>query len=313
MMAPALLPRCMRVFERGWVSSNNILFLDPGAATLVDTGYSRHAAQTLALIDQALDGRHLDGIVNTHTHSDHVGGNAELSRRHPRVRVTIPAGEAAVVRAWDEQALHLAPMGQECERFGFDATYADGDTLTLGGLQWRAIASPGHDMESLMLWCASERILISADALWEHGFGVLFPALPPATEIAHVFELQRATLASIAALAPRLVIPGHGAPFADVPAALARAHARLDHFAADPRRNTRNAAKVTLAFLLMIEGRMALDTLAARVAALPMLAQINRTEFGLSAQGFADWLVGELERSAAAHRSDAWLVAGRGA
>ena len=28
-----------------------------------------------------------------------------------------------------------------------------------------------------MLYCAEERVLISADALWENGFGVIFPEL----------------------------------------------------------------------------------------------------------------------------------------
>ena len=48
------LPPAMRVFERGWLSSNNILFAGPGPTTLVDTGYLLHAEQTLALVARAL-------------------------------------------------------------------------------------------------------------------------------------------------------------------------------------------------------------------------------------------------------------------
>lgn len=33
------LPASMRVFERGWLSANNILFLEGEGATLVDSGY----------------------------------------------------------------------------------------------------------------------------------------------------------------------------------------------------------------------------------------------------------------------------------
>ena len=78
MTAPAL-PPSIRVLERGWLSSNNILlFDDDGAATLVDTGYVTNKAQTRALVDHALAGRRLARIVNTHLHSDHCGGNAEL-------------------------------------------------------------------------------------------------------------------------------------------------------------------------------------------------------------------------------------------
>jgi glyoxylase-like metal-dependent hydrolase (beta-lactamase superfamily II) len=61
------LPASMRVFERGWLSSNNVFFIDETHAALVDSGYATHAPQTLALVRQALGNeRTLDLIVNTH-------------------------------------------------------------------------------------------------------------------------------------------------------------------------------------------------------------------------------------------------------
>jgi glyoxylase-like metal-dependent hydrolase (beta-lactamase superfamily II) len=159
-----------------------------------------------------------------------------------------------------------------------------------------------------MLWCEAERILIAADALWEHGFGVIFPALPPHDDHT-AFDAQAGTLDTIEALAPRLVIPGHGAPFTDVAGALGRARGRLAHFAADPARNTRNGAKVTLAFLLMIDGRLPLDTLAARLAGLKLPAAANRKVYGLDPQAFADTLVADLVKSGAARCADGWLCA----
>ena len=47
------LPPEITVFERGWLSSNNILLMDSERAALVDTGYCTHAEQTLALFAQA--------------------------------------------------------------------------------------------------------------------------------------------------------------------------------------------------------------------------------------------------------------------
>ena len=302
-----MLPASIRVIERGWVSSNNIVFLGRDETTIVDTGYGRHAPQTAALVRNALGGRPLDRIVNTHAHSDHIGGNAALVREHVGAHVMIPAGEAEVVRDWDEEALHLGPMGQQCERFAFAATYADSDTLTLGDLNWRALASPGHDNESLMLWCATERILISADALWESGFGVIFPALPPASDPGPAFAAQRATLDIIAALDARLVIPGHGAPFNDVRAALGRAYSRLDYFEADPARNARNAARVTLAFLVMSEGRIEWATLGARLARMSLVERINRAFYDLPADEFAALLAGELVKGGVARRAGGYL------
>lgn len=47
----------MKVFERGWLSSNSVLLLDggePGESVLIDSGYCTLAAQTLALVRNAL-------------------------------------------------------------------------------------------------------------------------------------------------------------------------------------------------------------------------------------------------------------------
>jgi glyoxylase-like metal-dependent hydrolase (beta-lactamase superfamily II) len=247
------LPASIRVFERGWLSSNNVLFIDDAHETrtaLVDTGYATHAPQTLALVRQALASeryeRTLDLIVNTHLRSDHCGGNALLQSNFV-CETLIPQTEADAVREWDEDRLTFSGTGQTCERFGFTGTIAPGATLQLGGLDWSVLGAPGHDPHSLMLYCAEERLLISADALWENGFGVIFPEL----EGESGFAEQRAVLDLIATLDLRAVIPGHGAPFTDVSKALDIAFSRIDYLRADPVRNAKNALKVLIVFKLM--------------------------------------------------------------
>ena len=251
------LPATMRVFERGWLSSNNVLFFDDRAtATIVDTGYATQAEQTVALVEGALHGRWLARIVNTHLHSDHCGGNAALKRRFG-AQILIPPGMAAAVAAWDEDELTFAATGQVCDPFAFDALLAPGGRIRLGGGDWEIIASPGHDPHSVMLWCEADGILISADALWQHGFGAIFPEI----EGASGFAEQRAMLEKIAELQPRLVIPGHGAPFTDVREALARAHARLAALAESPERNARHVARVLIKFHLLQVRSIARDAL----------------------------------------------------
>lgn len=285
----------MRVFERGWLSSNNVLFLGRDETALVDTGYATHAPQTLALVRHALRGRPLGRIVNTHLHSDHCGGNALLQRAYTP-RTAISAGEAGKVRDWDEQALTYRAVGQQCERFGFDETIAPGDVLMLGDMPWRALAAPGHDSHALIFHQPDEGILISADALWRNGFGIVFPELDGEPGFAQV----KATLELIASLDARLVIPGHGAPFSEVDEALEIAFSRIDYFIADPARNARHAIKALLKFLLLERQSMALDEVLPLLQGMRLFEEANRRYLCKPGEEIAQWAVAQLVRAGAA-------------
>jgi len=289
------LPATMRVFERGWLSSNNILFTGAHETALVDSGYATHADQTLALVAHALQGRKLDRLVNTHLHSDHCGGNAALQRTYA-CRTSIPAAEADKVRAWDEDALTYKATGQQCPRFTFDDAVSPGDVLTLGDMTWQALAAPGHDPHSLIFYCADERILISADALWQNGFGVVFPELEGEPGFGEV----RATLELIASLDVKLVIPGHGAPFTEVGKALETAFSRVDYFMADPARNAQNAVKVLLKFLLLEKQSIALTELESLMAGMVLFRESNRRYLKKDESELAHWAVAQLVRAGAA-------------
>ena len=298
-----LLPDSIQVFERGWLSSNNIMLLGRHDTAIIDTGYVSHAPQTLALVRHALRGRHLDQIINTHLHSDHCGGNAIL-QAHFGCQTSIPVAEADKVRHWDVEALSFKATCQRCDRFTFDATVAPGDVLKLADLEWQALAAPGHDPHSLIFYCPQEKVLVSADALWENGFGVIFPELDGKSGFAE----ERATLDLIAGLDVKVVIPGHGAPFTDVAGAVARARSRLDYLAADPVRNAQNALKVLLKFLLLERQRIALADVPVLLTSMPVFAAANVNFLKQSPEDLGKWAVGQLVRGNAARVDGEYLL-----
>jgi len=245
--ASAGLPANVVVFERGWLSSNNILFTGAEETALVDTGYATHADQTLALVESVLGERPLDRVLNTHLHSDHCGGNAALQQRYPSLRTDIPPGEAALVERWDMEGLSFLATGQSCPRFGFTGLLEPGTECLLGDSAWQVHGAPGHDPHSVILFDPVSRTLISADALWENGFGIAFPELmgePSFGDIAAALDL-------IEKLAPLHVIPGHGGVFGDVNRALQTARRRLAGLQRDPERHARHAMKVLMKFKLL--------------------------------------------------------------
>ena len=303
-LAAAVLPPTVRVLERGWVSSNNILiFDDSDSASLIDTGYVTHNEQTLQLVRHALGGRKLSRIINTHLHSDHCGGNALLSRQFDAM-IAIPPGHAGAVARWDEAMLGYSACGQTCEQFNFDSVIEPGSCTMIGGETWQAFASPGHDPHSIVLWNAQQRTLISADAFWQNGFGAIFPEV----EGESGFAEQRAILTLIKELRPRVVIPGHGAPFTGVDQAMTRAFARLDALKASPLRNARSVIRTLIKFHLLIVRQVTLADLIERCGGWHYAQVINERYFQLPFSEFIQRSVGELVAASALELHDGTVL-----
>jgi glyoxylase-like metal-dependent hydrolase (beta-lactamase superfamily II) len=304
-MRPPTFPPQLHVFVRDWLSSNNIVLRSRHANVVIDSGYGRHVPLTLALVAsrQGVDGGGLAKLVNTHCHSDHIGGNAALARAYG-CPIAVPAGEAPLVEAWDTTALWLDYTGQFAERFAVGEILQPGSAHVWGDLEWRAIAAPGHDMGALVFFNPEHGILISGDALWENGYGLV---MPPEVEPC-ALPAARATLEMLGALDVRVVIPGHGEPFTGFAGALERAFQRTAAFEADSHRVARHALKALLSFMLLDRRQMPQGELPAYLDRVEIYRRFNALYFRLPPDRLAEMLVAELERAGAVRRSDGVLV-----
>lgn len=302
------LPPGIEIFERGWLSANNIFLYGDGGesdVSLVDTGYCSHENLTLDLVKNALlkHGRPtLNKIINTHLHSDHCGGNAALSKiYHPDIY--IPSAEDGAVQTWNEDLLSYRNLGQDCPRFSHKHLLIPGREISLGRYVWQILAAPGHDPHSVMLYQAEHRILISADALWEEGFGVIFPELWGESG----FEEVAQTLDLIEGLKIDLVIPGHGRPFTDLAKALGVARSRLDYLASDSDRNSRHGAKVLLKYKLLEWRSMGMERVIQWISSTPALVCAAK-QLNMEMDEFVKWLPQALVKSDAAKLEGERLV-----
>ncbi|WP_309683684.1 MBL fold metallo-hydrolase [Polaromonas sp.] len=299
------LPRGLHVFERGWLSANNILFTDGEKTLLVDSGYCTHAAQTLSLLEGVLGERPLDMLVNTHLHSDHCGGNAALQARYAALQTLIPPGHAAQVAQWDPVALTYQPTGQLCPQFTFSQTLQPGAQIRFGAAQWQIHAAAGHDPHSVIFFEPASRTLISADALWENGFGVVFPEL----EGVDAFSEVAATLGLIGRLNPAVIIPGHGRVFNYTPEVMAHARERLDFFVRHPVKHARHAVKALLKFKLLELQRCSFHEFAQWAESTAYFLQIRQTFFPeLKVQPWITQLCAELVAAGVAKREGAYIL-----
>jgi hydroxyacylglutathione hydrolase len=132
-----------------------VLVHDPasGATAAID-------APEAAPIEAALtaSGWKLSDILITHHHSDHTDGIRALKQRHG-ARVVAPRDEAAKIAAVDETA-------------------GDGDTVTVGTLTARVIATPGHTLGQINYYFPAAKLLFAGDTLFSIGCGRVIEGTP---------------------------------------------------------------------------------------------------------------------------------------
>ena len=227
-----------------------------GGVTVIDTGPNSQVSLDAweALLAGPLAGRAVARVICTHMHPDHVGLAGWLCRRHgaPLLmtraewlmvrmlaadrRDEVPPEMVAFWRAagWDDaQVAHASERGwSNFARIvshlplGF-VRIRDGDTLTLGGRDWRVVVGSGHSPEHACLLDAERGILIAGDQVLPRissnvSLTVSEPDADPLGEwLDSIAKLKRLP-------ADLLVLPGHGDPFRGL-------HPRLDALDAEHR------------------------------------------------------------------------------
>ena len=222
----------------------NLLLLHGRQAALVDSGFVGHAHETAEWV-RAQTGR-LALVVNTHWHSDHVGGNALLQTAGAGIAAATPDAHALARR--DPGCCQAEYLDQPVAPYTVDEPLHDGQVVRLGDADWQVVHTPGHTPGHLSLWQPEERLLVVGDALSDYDVGWVNLALdgPDATATA-IASLHR-----LVDLNPHVLLPAHGPIPADPGAALAAAIRRAQRLVDDPGGAVWYGARRILAFALMI-------------------------------------------------------------
>jgi glyoxylase-like metal-dependent hydrolase (beta-lactamase superfamily II) len=195
---------------RGSEGRSNAGFIVTSAGVVVvDALASPRQGEALLQVIRRVTTQPVRWLILTHHHPDHTFGAIVFRRAgakviaHPDTRtLASEGGEDALVANWVRvvglDAMHGFELADTPDR-SVTAT----DTLRLGG---RAIvvAHPGaaHTPGDLVVWLPKERVLFAGDLLVEDGVTMVVDGSARAL---------RRGLDFIDALAPRVVVPGHGA------------------------------------------------------------------------------------------------------
>jgi glyoxylase-like metal-dependent hydrolase (beta-lactamase superfamily II) len=144
-------------------------------------------------------------------------------------------------------------------------------------------------------WHAEERVAITGDLL-QAGDVAWVPFGGPWADGA--LDAMIASIKRIAALEPRMTIPGHGPPVSDVPAAVAANLERYERFRAEPSRAVWHAVRRALVSHLMIE-----PLPASALAAMPW-AQSAASALGVAPTALVEQALGGLAERGLVVRED---------
>ncbi len=107
-------------------------------------------------------------IVITHAHIDHIGGAQKL-KALTGAPVYMNANDQELNDRLDVQAGWL---GMETpEKTTIDVDVRDGDSLSLGSVEFHVLHTPGHTQGSISLWIPAENKVVAGDTLFRDSIG----------------------------------------------------------------------------------------------------------------------------------------------
>ncbi len=212
----------------------NVVFYGPPNAgdrgwVLVDAGVvgTKHFIKSAAQARFGSDARP-SAIVLTHGHFDHVGALADLAEEwdvpvyaheveHPYLtgRAAYPEGDPTVGGGLMASLASLYPTKPVDVSAHLKPLPADGTVPGMPGWMW--IHTPGHSPGHVSLWRETDRTMIVGDAFVttapESAYATAIQAAEihgPPRYFTIDWDASRASVKTLAALDPDLVITGHG-------------------------------------------------------------------------------------------------------
>ncbi len=140
-----------------WDGEGRAAFIDPGG----------EADRLLAAV--ARRHLHVEKLLLTHGHLDHVGAAAEL-----RARLGVP-----IIGPQREDGFWLESLPEQASLFGFDYAQPlvpdrwleDGDTVEVGELRFDVLHCPGHTPGHVVFYRAADGIAFVGDVLFRGSIG----------------------------------------------------------------------------------------------------------------------------------------------
>jgi hydroxyacylglutathione hydrolase len=185
----------IRTFTSGPIMTNAFLAIDEDSreALIVDAPPDVTPAISQAIREEDL---HVDLLVITHAHWDHIGAAQELV---DALGLEVAAHPASVAQLEQPKGgpTPIAPVG-------VDRLLNDGDEVSVGKLRFQVVHTPGHAKGQVSLYSPEDHVMFGGDTLFPNGYGRT--DIPGASD-----EETAATMVRLLDLPDDVTVyPGHG-------------------------------------------------------------------------------------------------------
>ncbi|MFS0575765.1 MBL fold metallo-hydrolase [Sporosarcina sp. 179-K 3D1 HS] len=291
-------------FERKFPSANMVLVKDQHPI-LIDTGFGSDALETERLIREAgISPEELHMIVNTHYHSDHVGGNFHFQQNFG-TRIAAHKWEADLINNRDREACSAEWLDQPLEPYHVGLKLSDRDEIHTGSRTWQVLHTPGHTLGHISLYEPEAEVLICGDLFHSNDVGWLNMFREGVSAIQRSLD----SLDRLSKLRIQQAYSGHGPQIENPSAAIDAARGRFEKWISEPEKIAWHGCKRIFSYTLIIKDGMAKEDIDDYLLSCGWFQDFARYSFELQPEEFIPILLNELIRSGAASWQDDRLVA----
>lgn len=290
-------------FQRKYPSANMVLVRGK-RPVLVDTGFGSDLPETETLLREAgTPPESLAGIINTHYHCDHVGGNNGLQRKYG-LQVAAHRWDASLINRRDREACCAEWLDQPIEPYRVDMPLNEGDIVDTEGVILQVLHTPSHTQGHISLYAPDHQTLLCGDVF--HGDDVGWINI--FREGIASIQLALEALDRFAALPLQRCYSGHGAMIEQPQAAINTARRRYEKWLTQPDKVIWHASKRIFAYALMLYRGIPKENVEHYLISCAWFQDFSRY-MDMQPEEFIQPLLDEMFRSGAAGWRDGRLVA----
>ncbi|QUG42453.1 MBL fold metallo-hydrolase [Psychrobacillus sp. INOP01] len=291
-------------FERKFPSANMILIKDR-LPVLIDTGFGSDTKETERLIREVgVSPEDLSLIVNTHYHSDHVGGNFHFQSNYG-VNIAAHKWEADLINNSDSESCSAEWLDQPVEPYRVDRKLSDNDEIETGNRTLQVLHTPGHTLGHISLYEPEEEILICGDLFHRDDIGWLNIYREGVASIHRSME----SLDRLSKFRISRAYSGHGPQIENPQAAIDVARERFEKWLGNPEKVSWHACKRIFSFTLIMKDGLAKEEVDNYLLNCGWFQDFAHYSFQLQPEEFIQVLIDEMIRSGAASWQNDYLVA----